>query len=320
MKTLIASALFVCFAVGPLCAATVSAAAPPSAVPRPPSALPTPSPERELRRAERAANAEMELNVSASPTPRRKIMASAGSSSPKALIVYSNAPDVKAHEETIEDMHIMARILEKVVHESGNEANRHAMGIPLLSLSAGKAPRHTRLQGYGALFTFNVDYPLRAGEEKPAVTGQPPAPRTDWERTRRELYGREEGFNPYHLKMAETTQPYDAELVKRLQESVLQGLKNATHLRHFSPQEVVTVVVTSPGSRRDLFLYQVEEFSGPEGIPFGFSAKDKREKIETGKGSDSVLTISARKEDIDQFAEEKITLEDFRKRAVPLIY
>src|SRR5687767_1649710 len=102
MKPIIASVLFVCLAGGPLYAATVSPVAPPPAGVARPSALPTADRERELHRAQRAANADMELNVSAAPstTPRRKITASAGSSSPKALIVYSNAPDAKAHEET----------------------------------------------------------------------------------------------------------------------------------------------------------------------------------------------------------------------------
>lgn len=213
----------------------------------------------------------------------------------------------------------MARILEKVVHDTGDDGDRHAMGIALVSLSNSRSPRHTRLHGYGALFTFNVDFPLRPGEDIAPEVVQNQTARTDWERARRELYGRGEANNPYNIKFSEPGKPYDAERVKRLQESLVGVLKNASHLRHFGPQEVVTVVVSSAASRRDMFLYQVEEISGPSALPGGFT-NEKRDKVTSNAGSDAALTVSARKEDIDRFAEGKMTLDDFRKKVVLLIY
>ena len=96
-----------------------------------------------------------------------------------------------------------------------------------------------------------------------------------------------------------------------MKESILKALKNAVHFRGLAADETVTVVVTSGGGgAQTVFSYQVDNTTGNPAMVQG-----KLQDLVSGNvRGHSVLTISAMKGDIDSFAEDKLTLEQFQEK------
>src|SRR5260370_24268801 len=171
----------------------------------------------------------------------------------RSVVIESREPDPNAIATVEEDLNVMSRILEKAISPSQDESRRF-MGIEVHSLFGPAAgARNLYLEGYGAVFLLNVDFPLLAppeGKTEPKV--KEPAS-SEWEDARQELYG-----NPLQrqseLSWARTArgkaEPYDPEKVEDLKTSLFDGLKNATHIRSLKPDEAIVVGVTGPGSGR----------------------------------------------------------------------
>jgi hypothetical protein len=248
-----------------------------------------------------------------------------------ALVVRSSETDPKTITDVEEDLNVMGLILEKALYQSGDEEEREAMGIRLISTSGSPARRSLEIEGYGAIFLLNVNFPLAGPAEKPDEDKKEPSNST-WDEAKRELYGQSEGSPDGNL-IRFSKEGYDPKRVEKLKDSLLEALKNAANIRGLKSDESVTVVVTShvgPGRAR---LFQKKAaatggyggggrfggggFGGAGTMPF-WQWQDGSINAE-GRG-ESVLTIRARKSDIDVFARGKLTMDDFRKKASVLIY
>ncbi|HEX4646297.1 MAG TPA: hypothetical protein VH598_11895, partial [Verrucomicrobiae bacterium] len=267
----------------------------------------------------------------------------------RALVVRSSETDPKTITEAEEDLNVMGLILEKALYQSGDQEEREAMGIRLWTAASGSpARRSLEIEGYGAVFLLNVNFPLAGPAEKPNEDKKESSNST-WDEAKRELYGQSEGNQDANFQSASgrfdtfmnrfPKEEYDPKRVEKLKDSLLEALKNAANLRGLKSDESVTVVVTSrfsPRVGRTRVLRGVQKngtaaggyggggfgrFGGGGGggggsamTPFlvdGNSNPDER---------GSVLTIRARKSDIDVFAKGKLTMDDFRKKASMVIY
>lgn len=268
------------------------------------------------------------------------------------IVVTSQPLEAKQLATIEEDLGIMARLLEKEIErEGGAGAPRDAMGIVLTRLD-GRSPSVLLLEGYGAVFTFNVRMPLtpppvRATEKKPERPTDSP-----WERTRRELFGAaEDGSGRGGLVGGQAgrfefrappgagisggggggvfgdswggriagPEPYDANKVEELKKSILEALKQAGNIRALKPDDYLTVVVQGG--------------DGGLGSP-GFVSVETRTMTSTGSGGgppkvetfvnrgsgsghrSSTLTVRAKKSDCDDFAKGKLNAEQFTKKAL----
>jgi hypothetical protein len=206
---------------------------------------------------------------------------------------------------------VMYRILSKArkQDESGFRLESFLSG-------SGSSVKSMYIEGYGAVFMLNVRFPLVAPqaaeqEEKPKDTTS-----EEWERARRELSSR----NTLELDLERAWthgigpagEEYDAQKVEDLTVSVLEALKNATHIRNLKADEFVTVAIL-----------------GAEGAPQRFSVEneddDGRSKRKTrieamAPRGESTMTIRAKKSDIDDFAKGKTNLDAFRKKTKMLVY
>ena len=231
----------------------------------------------------------------------------------RSLIIQSSDPDPKTYANIEEDLNVMYRILSKTRKQDEG-------GFRLESFFAGSSASSVKsmyIEGYGAVFMLNVRFPLVAPQ--PAEEQPKPKENTseEWERAKRELSSR----NTLELDLERAWthaigpagEEYDAQKVEDLTVSVLESLKNATHIRNLKSDEFVTVAILGAESVPHRVSVENEDEDG----------KSKRKtRIETmgPPRGESTMTIRAKKSDIDEFAKGKVNLDAFRKKAKMLVY
>ena len=214
-----------------------------------------------------------------------------------------------------EDMTIMARILEKSVNRSGagDEPDRKAMGIHLWALgqALNRGARDIYVEGHGAIFILGANMPL-AGQPK-AVEGEKEKKETNsaWESTRNELYG-ENDSEPKRIRRERVAAPqFDAGRLDALKKNLTESLKNASNIRGLKDNETVTIVVQGTSGRgfASVANGNVRVQRTPGNVEaFAFNAEPRK------GGPKTLLTLRAKKSDINDFAKGKIDGEQFRKK------
>jgi hypothetical protein len=239
--------------------------------------------------------------------------------SARPLVITSKAIDAEAIGSLEEDLNVMYHIMNKEVEkEVGPEGPESAMGI-ILSPTDNRTPNAMYLDGYGALFFLNVRFPLLAPptrkERKEPVTAD-----SSWEKAKRELYGNYEAaddFNP-----GEGDREFDAKNVEQLKQAVLRSLKNANNIRGLRADENVTVTVFGGSAGGGPLASVMSGLNQMETslalVHSGLPMKYSREAARSGRAS--VMTLRAKKSDIEALAKGKMEFEDFRQRAAIQVY
>ena len=236
----------------------------------------------------------------------------------RTLIVQSTDPDPAALANAEEDLSVMALILRKATGNSRVEERRVAMGIEVDSSVFGSSSgaRNIYIEGYGALFLLGVRYPLIAPNDKTETSEAKEKSDDDWAGAREEYLSSGLGNNRLQLTVdqvwaAGNRQPaeeYDATKVEELKTSLVQALKNATHIRALKPDEFVTVVVQGADA-----AHPVKTGKGQS------PGKGPRAAAATHRG-ETVMTVRASRRDIDAFAKGKLDADGFRKKTVMQSY
>jgi hypothetical protein len=244
----------------------------------------------------------------------------------RTLVIPKDNVDTKDLAETEEDLNVMARILEKTASTRG-ERGAQAMGIFIHGpFSAQSGAQNLYIEGYGALFFLNVNYPLVAPpSENKEDTESKEQTSSEWEDTRRELFhppGSEPDLNGPFAKSVPGTpaEKYDPDKVEALKKNLISGLKNAAHIRALKSDESVTVVVTTHGGlagSKTIGRVSVEAYSSSQsGTKKSSSTKTipgRRVRV-PAEGSGTKLILRAKKSDIEAFQENKMDLDEFRKK------
>ena len=242
----------------------------------------------------------------------------------RALVIPQEAGDPKEFAETEEDLNVMARILEKAA-SGRDDKHPHAMGIAIQTDIFGSpaVPKNLYIEGHGALFFLNVNFPLLPPATKSSENDSKEKTSTEWEEARRELYQKpgQPGFQ-FNWKAATVGGPaeeYDADKVEDLKRDVASALKNANHIRKLKSDETVTVVISGRSGSAEPKVFRKSSSGGGSGsnnarsvVAFGRSGG--------GEGRGTKLIIRARKADIDSFQKDKLSLEDFRKKVTMIVY
>jgi len=179
--------------------------------------------------------------------------------------------------------------------------------------------RNLYLEGYGALFLLNVNFPLLPPPEKVDATKEKSETDSTWEETRQELYGQSDAWAQAGkaLKFGlspGTQQEYDKDKVEELKESLLEALKNATNIRNLKPDETLTVCVfggasAGPRKARTVRASPKPAPDAPEEEVF-VSIRD-----DGVPARGTIMTIRVKKSDADGFAKGELNADEFRKRA-----
>jgi uncharacterized membrane protein YgcG len=276
--------------------------------------------------------------------------------SDSSLVIPRDGSDPKAFEECEEDLNVMARILSKSINHRGGKA-QNAMGISVhTSLFGGNAvPRNLYIEGYGAIFFLDVNYPLVAPPAKKTEPESKEETSSEWETTRRELYHPDHAdpwVQGFSLGAPSTigggpAEEYDADKVEELKKDLIGALKNAAHIRKLKSDETVTVVVN--GRSRPEPKVVMKKSSGSAGTGggggggfggggggggFGTSGSGSGSSSSSRytdrlvsviskhvpEGRSSKLILRAKKSDLEAAQKEKLSPDEFRKKVTIQVY
>src|SRR5437899_1586760 len=161
----------------------------------------------------------------------------------KALVIRTSDADAKTQANLEEDLAVMSRILDKTVAKKlDDDRGNRFMGINVLFAPGSGSIRNLYLEGYGALFLLNVNFPLLPPPEKAEPTKEKSETDSTWEEAKQELYGQSDAWaqvgKAFKFGMSPgPQQEYDKDKVDDLKESLLEALKNATNIRNLKADE-----------------------------------------------------------------------------------
>lgn len=250
-----------------------------------------------------------------STAPQVRISSYPHSSSGAVLVIPAAEMKIEDLAAITEDMNVMSRIFAKKLSQARLTTVRSGWSIGIDPLSFGRssgAIEAIYLEGYGALFLMRVNAllapPPEALEEKETEEED-----TDplWTQMRQEMYA------PQEARRRRTERPeekYDAEKVEGLKETLIKTLKHAANIRALKPDESVILTVTGKASQSGQLVTRL--YSN------GHSRHIATEPGGAGSGSFSptVLTIRAKKSDIDAFAEGRLSFDQFTQKTLLLSY
>jgi len=198
------------------------------------------------------------------------------------LLVLTSQAKAEDLAMVIEDLNIMSRILDSKL---GQAQRRPLIELGYLlgrSGHAGAAQTQAMyVQSYAAIFFIDVDFPLSPPPQVQLEKVQE-GPDPVWEQTKRQITAPEQDFaigSVYQLEAA--AKQYDAEKVEQLKTALTKALKHAANIRNLKADESVILLVAGT---------EVPTMSG------------------------SILTIRAKKADIDAYAAAKTDYDQFRQR------
>lgn len=229
----------------------------------------------------------------------------------RPLMIRSSRADARAMDQLSEDLIVMARILDKTVADHGDNSHPKAAGIDILTLAAAgsRASRTMYVDDYGAIFTLNVNMPLKA-EPKPEETELKESTRKGaWEDTRNELFGQKR--KPGNKRwQAAPAREFDQGEVDELKNALIDALKNATNIRHLKPSDLVTVVVRGAA---------YAEHEGEVALQFEGNAENETLIVEGPVASESTLVLRVTKMELERSSAGKES-GDLRKSVRISIY
>lgn len=233
-----------------------------------------------------------------------------------------------------EDMSVMSRIFEKNIGQARTSTAYGGMfgsrNDPFSMFVGSRGGiQSLYLQGFGALFLMNVDFPLSPSpdvqdDEKETIQAKDGDP--VWQQTRQQMYEPDKVDRRRRTDRPE--EQYDAQKVENLKTTLIQALKHAANIRSLKPGESVILTITGSGQATGTTITAVTR-SGENQILVQERGGDgnTRTKLvqgtsldDIGSSSPTILVIRTKKSDIDEFAKGDLDLEKFRKRVQLLTY
>jgi hypothetical protein len=206
----------------------------------------------------------------------------------------------------------------------------------------GRGSRATEavyLQGYGVLFLMEVNIPLSSPPKAKEQEKDDNTQKVDsvWQQAQQEVFQ----SSPYRkTRTIDPTERYDAEKVEELKSRLIKALKHAANMKNLEPDEMIILTVIGKGSSYPGGVYGGVGYGGyysrssTSGFESGAALDVRRSPTKsgsryrstgsargvTGGASSTVLTIRAKKSDIDAFAKGDLDYEKFREKVQILTY
>jgi len=256
--------------------------------------------------------------------------------STRSLVIPKDAGDIKSLAETEEDMSVMARILEKATSGKSEKEERYSSYTVWGIGGQIGTPKNLYIDGYGALFFLNVNFPLLPPATKEKTSESKSEAPSEWETTRNELFhpqGKNNSDFYYNFEMFDSSTPfaasgpaeeYDEDKVTELKENLTAALKNASHIRRLKGDDTVTVIVSDrgPGSGPKVAARRLH--TAPNAANSFGSSGSWAFSSSSGSGGTQTpparLIIRAKRSDIESFQREKLSADDFRKKVTMFVY
>lgn len=249
------------------------------------------------------------------------------------VLVIPTAEALKTQDlvTIIEDTTVMCHILDKKLGQydltprnslfsGGGSRSRTSWSNPFSR--DGRSTRATYVQGYGILFLAKVDIPLSpppsTAQQEKLAEGRDSDPL--WAQTRQEIYAPEQA-NERRKNGPKAL--YDAQEVETFKKTIVEALKHATNIRSLKPGE--SVILTVIGSGVSSGIKSIRAIPDTDQL----LVIDGKNITRVYKGAvpseivisaPTVLTIRAKKSDIDSFAKGNLDLEKFRQHVQVISY
>src|SRR6266581_3139139 len=189
--------------------------------------------------------------------------------SPVSVISFKQS-DEKVMDETAEDLNILSLILSQHLERAGAESSDYKLGIPIVLKTSGHAVTASYIEGFGAIFSLKVRFPLVA-PQIPGGENQNTAAQSQWDEARRALRGDAEPVSRSWQRTREV-EPYDPRMVETLKKRALELLRNASNLRHVKDDEWVIVNFFGPPSALGVAREAGHHRTSVTGLPANKSA------------------------------------------------
>jgi len=276
-----------------------------------------------------------------------------GSSSRKVLVIPNTEIKTEDLVEITQDLQVMAHIFHKIF--TGPQLVEGIfMNYGDIFGRGSRATEAVYLQGYGALFLMEVNIPLSSPPRAKETEKDESKEKVDsvWNQAKHEI------FHPSPYNKTRTTDPterYDEKKVEELKSRLIKALKHAANMRNLEPNESIILTVIGKGLKSNpLMSYggygggEIRAYSGygdygggagsyggaGYGVGYGSSVDDgasnrvsTRRYITTrsvpggiGMSAPTVLTIRAKKSDVDAFSKGELDYDKFREKVQILKY
>ena len=181
-------------------------------------------------------------------------------SSENVLVIPAGDMDAQRLAETVEDMKIMSHIFEKELAEADMLPGGRSWVF--FWRRSGNEPRCIYLEGYGAVFLMEVDFPLLPVPEPQSLKAEEG---TDpvWEEARRQLSVSEE--DEYFDYDSDEEVEYDADKIQDLKSKLIRNLKHASNIRNLPVQEWIVIAINGSG-RDSADIHISTDYRGVRGI------------------------------------------------------
>ncbi len=215
--------------------------------------------------------------------------------------------------ETTEDLRVMLQILREKLSEP--RMIRGVLRDYGSLLGEDRRAEAIYLQGSAALFVIGADFPpsspvQQPGEDEPPTQPQGEAADPVWQRARQKLY--EPGARTPSPSGQTQTMTFE-----QFKEELLRSLKHAANIRHIDPNELVvlTLVAQNEGASRAGEADVMKQYANMYG-------SDYMAMMGTGRPAraTTVLTMQARKSDIDAFAQGALDFNQFSRKVRSFTY
>lgn len=235
------------------------------------------------------------------------------------LVIPAKEMPRETYDRIVEDLSVMGRIIEKSLHEAPDEAygsstttslyfTYDGYGQNLFLPSDGAGPQILRpwegqpkaiyVGGYGAVFSLRVGFPLVAPPEAPKQEKATEPMDRVWVSAQRELADPQAAARS--RRGGPAGEPYKPEAVENLKNTLSAILKHASNIRDLEPDSWLTLLVQGPATAP---AEQPQDTAGNE-----------RARLTTHETGRTLLSLRARKADIDQFAKGQLDEMQFRQR------
>ncbi len=258
--------------------------------------------------------------------PRIPLLGHGGSGA--VLVIPAAELKVEDLATITEDMSVMSRIFAKKLNQSRLTTGRGSWYVedyspysplPVLGRDSGTTEA-IYLEGYAALFLMKVNFPLSPlPEEKEEKETKEEDTDPLWTQMRQEIYEPEE-VDRRRRTDDRPEEKYDAEKVEELKETLIKTLKHAANIRALKPDQSVILTVIggqSQSGTRTPTRSSYGRSSMSSSVSRGRSSMVRRApRVPTVAASllPTVLTICAKKSDIDDFAKDELSFDQFRER------
>jgi len=241
------------------------------------------------------------------------------------MVIPAKEMDAEAFRRIVTDLRVMSRILEKSIRDAPALQENMMMRqlkevygadyasvfgqadrtVPRMLQSSNGRPRPMYVGGYGAVFSLQVDFPLVPPPEMPRKDEATEQADQVWAQAQRELLDPQAAARAQ--RGAPEAEPYKPEVVDGLKNALTTALKHATNIRDLEAEAWLTILVQGPaptaqGQPQDPLYGEPSPFAGPQTT------------------ARTLLTLRARKADIDQYAKGQLDDAQFQQRVQVVTY